>query len=97
MFTATFAHFIIHTTPEVGALQRLINTIRKRGFRIDSMMAVSHPSDQGFRIEVRLEGPRSFETLARQLSNQLDIVSLSVMAQQAFLSEPAPETTSVVV
>lgn len=68
-------------------MQRLLGTIRRRGFQIESMMATRDASGDGYRIEIRLNGDcpgvRSFEILGRQIARNLDVISVSMMSSDA--------------
>lgn len=89
---STFAHFLINITREIGAVERLLGTVRRRGFEVESIMATqagSGDSETGYRIELRLQRHDShllsFETLARQIARNLDVLSVSMMSSTAVL------------
>ena len=73
---------VVHLSPEIGALQRLLNTLRRRGFAVDSMDA-RRLDDDGYRVEVRVDnlrgGSRSVEALAKHIGNLVDVRSVSVL------------------
>ena len=73
------ANFVISLSQQIGSFQRMLGTIRRRGFTIDSLLATRNTADNDYRIEVRLTGTRSFETLAKHLANQADIASVSLL------------------
>lgn len=80
------AWFSINLSTQSGSLERLLGKVRRRGFQIDSMTVHTSPLTDGYRIEVRVLGERSFEGLARQLANQVDVSMVSV-----HVSQPAVE------
>ncbi|MEM7452956.1 MAG: ACT domain-containing protein [Planctomycetota bacterium] len=77
------AHFCVNITDQPGSLQRLLGTIRRRGFSVDSLIVTRDPVVDGYRVEARLAGDRSFETLARHVANLFDVASVSLQAAQA--------------
>lgn len=81
------AYFSIHLSDQIGALQRLCGTIRRRGFGIENMMVTRNPMTAGYRIEVCLRGERSFETLARHIANLLDVSLVCLQASAESVKE----------
>lgn len=81
--TNASAHFSVNVNDQLGSLQRLLGTIRRRGFKIENMMVTRNPLTDGYRIEARLEGNRSFETLGLHIANLFDVSSVSLQASQA--------------
>ena len=75
-----FASLVIQLSQQVGSFQRMLGTIRRRGFTIDSLMATRNATTRDYRVEIRLAGTRSFDTLAKHLANHADIASVSVLA-----------------
>ena len=71
------AFFLITLADQTGALQRLLGVIRRRGFKVDNMMVARDSALDRYRIEFRLKGNRSFETLARHIDNLFDVSAVS--------------------
>ena len=86
MITSAAACVSVNLTDQPGSVQRLLGTVRRRGFRIDNLILTRNPVTDGYRIEMRLAGERSFETLAKHIANLFEVSSVSLQT-----SSPAVE------
>ena len=82
MRTNPSAYFTVNLSDQLGSLQRLLGTIRRRGFEVETMMVTKSAVTEGYHIEVRLGGERSFEMLARQIAKLFEVSSVSLHASR---------------
>lgn len=77
------AYFSVNLSDATGSLQRFLGVVRRRGFDVENMLVTRNPNTEGYRVEVRLKGGRSFETLARHLANLFDVFTVSLLPPSA--------------
>jgi len=70
---------VVHLTNDFGAMSRLMNMLRRRGFCIENLNA-KRMDDGGYQVEIRLEneseGTREVELLVKQVGNLIDVRSV---------------------
>ena len=79
------AHFSVDLSRQTGSLERLLSRVRRRGFTVENMVVTGHESSKSYRIELRLAGQRSFETLAKHLANLADVFNVSLQISSSFI------------
>ncbi|MEM9411960.1 MAG: ACT domain-containing protein [Planctomycetota bacterium] len=78
------AHFTVDLSRQTGSLERLLSRVRRRGFQVENMIVTGHQSSN-YRIELRLAGQRSFETLAKHLANLADVFNVSLQIPSSLI------------
>lgn len=66
----------VHLGCQPGSIQRLLGTVRRRGFEVQSMMLTRNRRPDQYCVEMRLHGERSFETLARHIANLFEVATV---------------------
>ena len=70
--------FTVHNTP--ATLERLLRTIRVRGFSVDDMAMKS--GAQHIEIELSVSGDRSIQSLINQLNKLVDVSTIYSLDEQ---------------
>ncbi len=84
-----FAWFSINLSNQAGSLERLLGRIRRRGFQLENMMVTNSSIVDGYRIEIRVHGNRSFKTLAKHIANMSDVLMVSLhVAESSYDCQP---------
>lgn len=101
MKTETAASISIILSRQTGSLERLLGRIRRRGFTVEGMMVNNSSLVDGYRIEMRVGGERSFQTLAKHLANLEEVLQVSLQTAESIVDfrsqtfTPAPVTVPV--
>jgi len=67
---------LLDVMPEYGVLQRVLVTLARRGFDPTELSARRH--GEILRLEMRMEGPGSVETVVRQLRGLVPVCAVEV-------------------
>lgn len=86
------AYLTVQLTGQTGSLERLLGRIRRRGFQIENMMVASSGFLGDYRIDMRLTGDRSFESLTKQLANLYEVTSIALHVAAESVVAPARAT-----
>ena len=72
---------VVHLTDDFGAMSRLMNTLRRRGFAIETMSA-KRIDGSGYHVVIRIHnldgGGNLVEALAKHIRNLVDVRSVQV-------------------
>jgi len=93
------ANLALVLNDQEGSLERLLGRIRRRGFRIDSMVVSTEPSNRGYRLDLTVIGERCFRKLARHLLTNCEVhtVRLRTTSQAVVFSPEFPSSRPVLV
>jgi acetolactate synthase small subunit len=87
-------NIIITALNSEGAIERILGKIRSRGWKIDSLSAMTESDEQKYAISLIVAGERSIEQLVRQIEKLYD-VELATVSELAKLEVVISNTDEV--